>query len=47
MNLHWIDDADHWECPVCGAYATSPSVYTGCRCPACGFQDEKDKEKKE
>lgn len=42
MNLHWIDDADHWECPICGAYVTSPSVYTDCRCPVCGFQDQKD-----
>lgn len=47
MNLHWIDDADHWRCPVCGEYVICPSVYVGCKCPVCGFQDEKDKEKTE
>ena len=46
-ELHWIDDADHWRCPVCGEYVTCPSVYVGCKCPVCGFQDEKDKEKTE
>lgn len=47
MSLHWIDDADHWECPLCGEYVTCPSIYPGCKCPVCGFQDEKDKEKTE
>lgn len=44
MNLHWIDDADHWGCPICGEYVTCPSIYPDCKCPVCGFQDEKDKE---
>lgn len=47
MGLHWIDDADRWECPICGEYVICPSVYVGCKCPVCGFQDEKDKEKPE
>lgn len=42
-DLHWIDDADHWLCPVCGHESPSPVNYPGCRCPVCGFQDEKDK----
>ena len=44
MSLHWIDDADHWRCPVCGEYVTCPSICPDCKCPVCGFQDEKDKE---
>ena len=41
--LHWIDDADHWRCPICGFEAGNPAYYHDCRCPICGFQDEKDK----
>lgn len=44
MSLHWIEYAYHWECPVCGEYVVSPSAYPDCRCPMCGFQDEKYKE---
>ena len=40
---HWIDDADHYICPVCGFITSSPTKYEGCKCPNCGFQDEKDK----
>ena len=43
FNLHWIDDADHWRCPICGFETPSPVNYPGCMCPVCGFQDEKDK----
>lgn len=40
---HWIDDADHYICPICGFITSSPAKYEGCKCPNCGFQDEKDK----
>ena len=43
VKLHWIDDADHWICPICGLEAGNPAYYPDCRCPICGFQDEKDK----
>lgn len=42
---HWIDNADSWICPVCGLEVSSPAKYKGCKCPKCGFQDEKDKVK--
>ena len=42
-TLHWIDDADHWRCPICGLEVGNPEYYPDCRCPVCGFQDEKDK----
>lgn len=45
-TLHWIEDVYHFECPVCGEYVVSPSAYPDCRCPICGFQDEKDKKDK-
>ena len=45
-TLHWIDDADHWRCPICGLEAGNPAYYPDCRCPICGFQDEKDKKDK-
>ena len=41
---HWIDNADSYICPICGEEVRSPSAYPGCKCPKCGFQDEKDKE---
>lgn len=44
MSKHWIDDADHWICPDCGFITPNPNRYVGCKCPKCGFQDEKDKE---
>lgn len=40
---HWIDNADSWVCPVCGEEVRDPGKYPGCKCPNCGFQDEKDK----
>ena len=42
---HWLDNADSWICPICGFETASPAKYEGCKCPQCGFQDEKDKEK--
>lgn len=39
---HWIDDIDHWICPVCRLEVTNPNNYEGCKCPRCGFQDPKD-----
>lgn len=45
MSLHWIDDADRYHCPICSFETVSPELYPGCKCPVCGFQDEKDKEK--
>ena len=47
MSKHWIDDADHWICPYCGFETGSPAKYEGCKCPKCGFQDDKDKVKSE
>ncbi len=41
---HWIDDIDHWICPVCRLEVTNPNNYEGCKCPRCGFQDPKDAE---
>lgn len=41
---HWIDDADHYICPICGFETSSPAKYEGCKCPNCGFQDDKDKQ---
>lgn len=43
-SKHWIDNADSYICPICGEEVRSPSAYPGCKCPNCGFQDEKDKE---
>ena len=43
MSLHWLDNADSWICPVCGFETSSPAKYEGCKCPKCGFQDDKDK----
>lgn len=40
---HWIDNADSYICPVCGEEVRDPGKYPGCKCPNCGFQDEKDK----
>jgi rubredoxin len=40
---HWLDNADSWICPICGFETSSPAKYEGCKCPKCGFQDEKDK----
>lgn len=42
-SKHWIDNADSYICPICGEEVRSPSAYPGCKCPKCGFQDEKDK----
>ena len=42
-QMHWIDNADSWICPVCGLEVSSPAKYGGCKCPQCGFQDTKDK----
>ena len=41
-ELHWIDNADSYICPVCGLEVNSPARYDGCKCPKCGFQDKKD-----
>ena len=46
-ELHWIDNADSWICPICGFETGSPAKYEGCKCPKCGFQDDKDKQKSE
>lgn len=43
---HWIDNADSWICPICGFETSSPAKHEGCKCPKCGFQDEKDKMEK-
>lgn len=43
-SKHWIDNADSYICPICNQEVRSPSDYPGCKCPNCGFQDEKDKE---
>ena len=43
-SKHWIDNADSYICPICGEEVRSPSAYPGCKCPKCGFQNEKDKE---
>lgn len=40
---HWIDNADSYICPKCGIEVNNPARYDGCKCPNCGFQDEKDK----
>ena len=45
-ELHWIDNADSWICPICGFETGSPAKYEGCKCPKCGFQDDKDKKEK-
>jgi tRNA(Ile2) C34 agmatinyltransferase TiaS len=45
MSLHWLDNADSWICPICGFETSSPAKYEGCKCPKCGFQDDKDKYK--
>lgn len=47
MSLHWLDNADSWICPVCSFETSSPSKYEGCKCPKCGFQDNKDKSESE
>lgn len=47
MSLHWLDNADSWICPVCGFETGSPAKYGGCKCPKCGFQDDKDKSESE
>ena len=44
MKEHWIDNADSYICPKCRMEVNSPSKYEGCKCPRCGFQDEKDKQ---
>ena len=44
MKEHWIDNADSYICPKCRMEVNSPSKYKGCKCPRCGFQDEKDKQ---
>ena len=44
---HWIDDADAWICPICGFETNNPNKYKGAKCPKCGFQDEKDKNKEQ
>ena len=46
-ELHWIDNADSWICPICGFETGSPAKYEGCKCPKCGFQDDKDKQENE
>lgn len=38
---HWIDNADSYICPVCGFETNNPNRFN-CRCPKCGFMDEKD-----
>ena len=40
---HWIDNADSYICPVCRFECDNPNKYDGCKCPKCGFQDEKDR----
>ena len=42
-SLHWIDNADSYICPICAFECDNPNRYEGCKCPQCGFQDEKDK----
>lgn len=44
---HWIDDADSWNCPICGFSTGNPNRYPGCKCPVCGFQADKDKKLEE
>lgn len=39
---HWIDNADSYICPVCGEEVRDPGKYPGCKCPNCGFQDERE-----
>lgn len=41
-NLHWIDNTDCWRCPICDFETHCPSNCAECKCPKCGFQDEKD-----
>lgn len=41
--MHWIDNADSYICPICGLETGNPNRFEGCRCPVCGFQDEKDR----
>ncbi len=45
-SKNWIDNADSWICPICGFETGSPAKYKGCKCPKCGFQDDKDKQEK-
>ena len=40
---HWIGDAYHYICPVCGFRVVNPNHFIGRRCPKCGFQYKKDK----
>lgn len=40
---HWLDNADSYICPICGEEVNNPRKF-GCKCPICGFQDEKDVE---
>ena len=42
MRKHWKNSADEYICPECGFTTYNPSIYPGCVCPICGFQDEKD-----
>jgi len=41
---HWIDNADSYICPICGFETNNPNKYKECKCPKCGFQNEKDKD---
>lgn len=42
-GLLWRDGGDCYICPACGEEVSSPARYPGCRCPNCGFQAEKDR----
>lgn len=41
-NLHWIDNADSYICPICGYETNNPHYLFDIRCPKCGFKDKKD-----
>ena len=40
-NMHWIDNADSYICPICGFETDNPNKFQ-CKCPVCEFMDEKD-----
>lgn len=44
-GLSWIDNADSYICPVCGKEVNNPAKYPGCKCPCCGFQSPRDRER--
>lgn len=46
-SKRWIFEKDRYICPVCNLVVDDPDEFEDSRCPRCGFQDEKDKNKKE